>query len=388
MAVITDVLGILVKANTSQLDKAMGRASSAIRTFAAGVRALAPAIGVGFGVSRITSFIKEQFNALNQIGALSSRLGIATEDLLTFEKAGRDVEVGFEEITDGLTQFIRRIGEARKVVGPTRKALRDLGINHRDLFGKDPGSLFIRVVDAIARLPNEFAKAEAAAELFGKQGPKFLNFLNLGAKGIADIKRAAASRGELFSASEIGRIKEADKAIDNMGESFNAFGRSFAITFSPAISAVAKFLDHFVQGIRRDFRLIGDEHAEMIRRLEANKLLPTSLPPRLPGDRFEAPRRIEFTPEQEVAERDLNAAFKRAFTRPPTPEAEPDRPPRLRERAPVFGRAIDLTKEFVNPFADALRRNEQKVKDEQLGDTNQILGQIRDRIGTGGVVFQ
>src|SRR3990172_8727625 len=115
MAVITDVLGIIVRGGVGEFQKDMNRASRTIRTFAAGVRSLAPAIGIGFAVSKIVNFTAEQFRAVDAIGDVATALGISTTKLQVYEQAAALSGASTEQLTIGLRFFAKTLGAAKSL---------------------------------------------------------------------------------------------------------------------------------------------------------------------------------------------------------------------------------------------------------------------------------
>ena len=115
----------LAKLNKSQAQAAAAakQHSAATTALSGAMRLLGPAIaGIGF-----VSLVKSTVDAADEIGKLSTRLGISTEALSQLRHVADLSGVSFDAMSQALQRQGRRISEAAAGTGEAKAALEELG---------------------------------------------------------------------------------------------------------------------------------------------------------------------------------------------------------------------------------------------------------------------
>ena len=182
----------------------------------------------------ISAIVLKSVSFLDTLGKTASKLGVNAEFLQKFRFAGEQTGVAVRTLDMGLQRFIRRIAEARKGLGESRKALQDLGIDLVDQNGnfKDMESVLFEVADGIQETTSSAEQVRLAFKFFDSEGVALVNTLKGGSAGLKEFYNEADQLGFIISSSV---IKNAEK----MADSFNIVKKQISAL---AINIIAPFL--------------------------------------------------------------------------------------------------------------------------------------------------
>ena len=182
----------------------------------------------------ISAIVLKSVSFLDTLGKTASKLGVNAEFLQKFRFAGEQTGVAVRTLDMGLQRFIRRIAEARKGLGESRKALQDLGIDLVDQNGnfKDMESVLFEVADGIQETTSSAEQVRLAFKFFDSEGVALVNTLKGGSAGLKEFYNEADQLGFIISSRV---IKNAEK----MADSFNIVKKQISAL---AINIIAPFL--------------------------------------------------------------------------------------------------------------------------------------------------
>lgn len=185
-------LATLITANTQPFERATKRASGATRSFAGDVDRTSQTLGGKFSSSlkkagsllagplgitasfagvaaaskQAFSALKQEAEALDAIGKLSSRTGISTEDLTALEFIAGQTGASFDQVQRAVEAFQKRLGQAKMGTGEAAKVLEELNIDV-DTFTRLPlVEQLMQISDRLAGMTTQADKAAVAAALF------------------------------------------------------------------------------------------------------------------------------------------------------------------------------------------------------------------------------
>jgi hypothetical protein len=133
-----------------------------------------------------------------QLGFASTRIGMGVSQLQGLQGAAQLAGVSAGALTSGLQDLGQTLYDAAGGRNQQAVALMNqLGISWQKGRGqaKSVADVLPQVADAIAKLKDPYAQAQAAAILFGGAAEEMLPFLRLGSKGIAEYNAAALKYG-------------------------------------------------------------------------------------------------------------------------------------------------------------------------------------------------
>jgi hypothetical protein len=122
-------------------------------------------------------------------------------------------------------------------------AFHALGLDVKEIVGLSADQQFVAIAESISHMTDATARAEAAVKIFGRGGIELMNMLREGKIGFEEARKYIDETGQAMSALDIEKLKETDRALKELSESWGALWRSIAIGASPLIAAT-------VQGFR------------------------------------------------------------------------------------------------------------------------------------------
>lgn len=155
--------------------------------------------GVSLGAEQFVEFTKQAIEAVDQLGKVAQRTGIAVEALSSLRVAAALNEVTFEQLTVGLQHF-------NQAVDKGSPAFRRLGIDLNQF--KTPEEKLNAVADAFEKTKDGAAKTAVAIEIFGRAGAALIPLLNEGSEGLRKYHEEAERLGVAFGPEQARRAQE------------------------------------------------------------------------------------------------------------------------------------------------------------------------------------
>jgi len=216
--------------------KAIGMAMAAMGTaiLAAGALSVKQFAKMGDEVQKMalrTGFSTESLSELRHAADLSGA------SLAGLEKASRTLSGAILDAGYGLETYVRTFDQ--------------LGLSYKDLKDLSPEDQFMAVMEALAGVENESARAAIATDLFGRAGTQLLPMLVDGAEGLADMRQEAHDLGIVFDQEAANKAAAFNDALTKLKGSFSGImitvGGFLTDALKPLVdtvtSAVKKFSD-------------------------------------------------------------------------------------------------------------------------------------------------
>lgn len=240
------------------------RASKALRGVDSKLGALqksATGVGRAFGLlagGGLAAFAAKSIQSADQIGKLSTRLGISTEALSQYKFVAQQTGVEFNTLTTGLQRMVRRISEAADETGPAKDALMELGLSAKELEQLQPDQQFELLADAMARVENQGDKVRLAMRLFDTEGVSLLQTMEGGAVAISALREEADRLGLTLDEHVAKTAAEASDAMGRLGATGQALSVSLATSLGPTLADIANWLagtlPEAIEDAKRAFR--------------------------------------------------------------------------------------------------------------------------------------
>jgi len=246
-------LAVALTARVGRFVDGMKRAQKAVSRFLGPIAAIGKRVGqfatVGIvaAVAGLTALTKHAFSTMDAVSKLSDRINMSTEDIIRLQHAARITGSDIGSLQKGLEMLVRRVGEATTGTGEAADMFALLGVNARELAGKTGIEQFEAVRSAIAALPNAAQRAEAAMAIFGRQGLKLLNLLQLEEEQFELLKQQADDLGLTFDRVAGVQIERANDAFTMVKETFLALGQAIAVRVAPLVVLLSQKIVDFVK---------------------------------------------------------------------------------------------------------------------------------------------
>lgn len=222
--------------------KSMGSSLAKVgfKTATTGIKGLAAAT-----VAASAAFVvfgTKSINALDNLGKLSTKLGVSTKFLSEYSSVARMAGISTDQFTTGIQRFQRRLGEAQMGTGELLKPLKALGISMKDTNGnfRDGESVFQDYIAALGQMTNEQQALAFATKGFDMEGAAFINIAKMGTDQINKFKQAARDAGLVVDDKLVKAAEDAKDAIGRLTD----IGRGFGLQFFGNLAApLRKFTD-------------------------------------------------------------------------------------------------------------------------------------------------
>ena len=168
----------------------VGLATAALKSFAGQLILLS---GIQAGGEGFTKLVNE----LDQLGKTAQRLNITTDSLSGLKVAAQFSGVEFNNLNIALREFNTRIEQARRGNQTIAKDFERIGVSFNS--GKPLNELLLEASDGLNGIASASERSAIALNLFGKAGPRTLQFLTAGADAINVYVREAEKFGAIVS---------------------------------------------------------------------------------------------------------------------------------------------------------------------------------------------
>ncbi len=254
-------LVINLSANTQKFDKNISKSQSGLKSFASSAVSLinpvtaglvgmaAAAVGVGAAVWGLQGRIGD----LAGVADKAAQTGLSGAFLQQLEFAADQSGVAAETLTGGIKKLTVMIGKAADGNKEASETLKEFGLNAKDLQKLSPEQQFLRISEAIGKIPTASGRAAAAVKIFGKSGIEMTTLFAGGLDDITKLMQDAKDIGIGLDDASFAKIAEADDALQKMYASIGAMVDQVAVGLAPAFTLVADEVTNLIGPVTKLF---------------------------------------------------------------------------------------------------------------------------------------
>jgi hypothetical protein len=207
------------------------------------LKAMLPAIGLGAAVMGIGILVKNALESADAIGKLSQKVGMSSETLSVLAYGATKTGVEFDKFTKGLGLFNKTMANLDHGNAAAAASVRRLLGDSAALNGLDTEQRFMKVVDALAKMPAGYEKTRAAQEFFGKSGMELIPMLDqLGEGGFARLMKRAQELGLVMSTEMTAAAMRASESLKDIKAEAQGAATQFVTGLAPGLSQTADAL--------------------------------------------------------------------------------------------------------------------------------------------------
>lgn len=184
--------------STRRMESAFSRVGAQIITF--NQLADLMARGIRLAGAALENNLLRPLQQADDITKLARASGVAVRELSELRLAAELSGAGIGELAQSATFLGRRMAEAASGTGIARGIFKALDVEVKNADGtlRSTVSVLEEVADRFKELPDGPEKTAAAMAVFSRGGSGFINFLNLGSRGIRDLREEAVRAGIAF----------------------------------------------------------------------------------------------------------------------------------------------------------------------------------------------
>lgn len=189
------------------------------KSLAGAARTLAGPFAAALSVQTLQRFGSEALKAADNIEKMSRQTALSTETFQAWSVAAQNAGVQANSFESSMTRFTRRVGEARKEMGPLNSALKE---TNKELLeniknSRDQEEALGYVAEAIAEAEDQTERLRLANAAFGREGLTMVEFLKDGRAGLQRYKAEAQAMGHVLSREATSGVEDFNTAMDNLG---------------------------------------------------------------------------------------------------------------------------------------------------------------------------
>lgn len=178
------------------------------------------------------ALVKSAAKSIDTIGKFSERLGLSTEFLSEMAHVADLSGVKIEALNVGFQRATRRFAEfASTGGGAAAQAIKDLGIEDLIQSGKTLEEILPQISDGFVGLGTDAERVKAAFGLFDSEGVSFLQFLNKGSTGIAEMRAEAQKLGIVIGEDAAAGAAKFNDDMSRMTAAFKGLKFSLGVAF-------------------------------------------------------------------------------------------------------------------------------------------------------------
>ncbi len=245
---VISTLVIDLVANSSSLSDGLKKPNKKTASWATSMRSHTTAVAKGFGLMSVAAatalgaIYKSTAPAIDATAKLADQMGVTTETLGGWRYVAELTGVSNEKLDSSVERMVKRLGEAEQGIGMANVTLKQLGLSNDEFFAKRPDEQFGILADKVSGLSSSQEKSAVTAALFGREGLKLINTLELGADGMADLQAEATLMGAAISRIDAAKVEAANDSFTRVGLATKGLGNSITVGLAPYVTALGDAL--------------------------------------------------------------------------------------------------------------------------------------------------
>jgi hypothetical protein len=200
-------------------------------------------------VRSLISFGQSQAQVIDDTSKLAARLGMTYGELAGLSLAGDLAGVSMDTIGAAVTKADVAFVRAAEGSKTAADAFASIGLSLDNLQGLSAAERFDAIVDAIAALPTEAQRAEAAVQLFGRSGAQLLPLFAGGAEGIAAARAEAERFGLALTGMQGQNVEAMNDAFTRAQQAVAGVVQQVVAYLAPAIEGVTTAFSDLVGNV-------------------------------------------------------------------------------------------------------------------------------------------
>ena len=233
----------LTRGTFRKLNQSLGLVRKALFNFKVGLTAVAGAAGIGL-------LVKSSLQSIDTLGKTATKLGVTSQALQKLRFAANIAGVETRTVDMAVQRFTRRLSEAANNTGEAKDALKELGLNAKELAKQPLDKQMLKLADAFDNVQSSGDKVRLAFKLFDSEGVAFVNTLEGGSAALQQMFQDAEGLGFILSSSSVKGVEEANDAMMKLGAMFKGVADQITAGLAPAFRVIVDLIrDKLVKAI-------------------------------------------------------------------------------------------------------------------------------------------
>ena len=223
----------LTRGTFRKLNQSLGLVRKALFNFKVGLTAVAGAAGIGL-------LVKSSMQSIDTLGKTAQKLGVTSQALQKLRYASNLAGVETRTVDLAVQRFTRRLSEAANNTGEAKDALKELGLNAKELAKQPLDKQMLKLADAFDDVQSSGDKVRLAFKLFDSEGVAFVNTLEGGSAALQQMFQEAEGLGFILSKSAVKGVEQANDAFTKLKTMLGGVINQLVAGLAPAFQAIAE----------------------------------------------------------------------------------------------------------------------------------------------------
>lgn len=193
------------------------------------------ALGVGFGVEKISESARASMELAEHIRVVSEELGVSTSLFQYWNVAAEHSAASSEQAQKGLSHLVETIGKARSGTSEAVETFKKWNISLDDASGKGLNNeqVFEQVSKRILSIEDPAQRAAAAVELLGKKGELLIESF----RKLDEIK---GNKGSILTERELALLETGNEKLETLWTRLKTLtAKAWSVVLEPLVGADA-----------------------------------------------------------------------------------------------------------------------------------------------------
>lgn len=205
------------------------------------------ALVAAVGASGLGLLVTNSLKATDALAKTAGKIGTTTEALSALQYAGQLTGVEVNTMNMALQRFTRRASEAAVGTGEAKGALRELGVDARQLVRLPLDERMLVLADAFEDVQSESDRLRLAFKLFDSEGAALVNTLGQGRAGLSGMLGEARALGVVMSSQAAAGVEEANDQFFRLQSLFGGIIKQTVAGLAPALAAFSELITNKVK---------------------------------------------------------------------------------------------------------------------------------------------
>jgi len=225
----------LTRGTFRKLNQSLGLVRKALFNFKVGLTAVAGAAGIGL-------LVKSSLQSIDTLGKTAQKLGVTSQALQKLRYASNLAGVETRTVDMAVQRFTRRLSEAANGTGEAKDALKELGLNAKELAKQPLDKQMLKLADAFDNVQSSGDKVRLAFKLFDSEGVAFVNTLQGGSAALQQMFQEAEGLGFILSSGAVKGVEETNDAMMKLGVMLGGVRDQIVAGLAPAFRLIVDLI--------------------------------------------------------------------------------------------------------------------------------------------------
>jgi hypothetical protein len=225
----------LTRGTFRKLNQSLGLVRKALFNFKVGLTAVAGAAGIGL-------LVKSSLQSIDTLGKTAQKLGVTSQALQKLRFAANIAGVETRTVDMAVQRFTRRLSEAANNTGEAKDALKELGLNAKELAKQPLDKQMLKLADAFDNVQSSGDKVRLAFKLFDSEGVAFVNTLEGGSAALQQMFQEAEGLGFILSSGAVKGVEETNDAMMKLGVMLGGVRDQIVAGLAPAFRLIVDLI--------------------------------------------------------------------------------------------------------------------------------------------------